>query len=302
MGLCEPPFWKDQTVLFKHFTLEYNPTCQHFIWNFIARLFLLSLFVGMIASVLGGLSAFVVVVLFGIITTAVIIGTSPYGFHWDEDTPKKRSHRKSHHKKSHHKKRHNRDDDSDSDSDDDEPRRHPPVKDKPYKDLPYIARMAPSGYIAPTKEHFVNGGSSMGSVQPHPPSGMVEVDAFPYSGPALPEYTPPTSRNLFMNVLLDEIKYNTGRPEAAPVVDPAVKQTLDDYFRIQWFSDPTDVFGKNQSQRQFVTQPSTTVPNDQGAFANWLYKIPGKTCKEGGRAACLSGTDGGPVPWLNQAS
>jgi hypothetical protein len=118
----------------------------------------------------------------------------------------------------------------------------------------------------------------------------------------LPDYTPPTARNLFMNVLLDEIKYNPGRPEAAPVDNPTVKQTMDDYFRVQWFSDPTDVFGKNQSQRQFVTQPSTTVPNDQGAFADWLYKIPGKTCKEGGREACLAGTDGGPIPWLNQAS
>jgi hypothetical protein len=33
-----------------------------------------------------------------------------------------------------------------------------------------------------------------------------------------------------------------------------------------------------------------------------LYKIPGKTCKEGGREACLAGTDGGPIPWLNMAS
>jgi hypothetical protein len=111
--------------------------------------------------------------------------------------------------------------------------------------------------------------------------------------------TLPSPRNPFMNVLIDEIKYNPDRPEAAAVDHPSVKQTLDDYFRIQWFSDPTDVFGKNQSQRQFVTQPSTTVPNDQGSFANWLYKIPGKTCKEGGREACLPGTDGSPVTWLN---
>ena len=76
--------------------------------------------------------------------------------------------------------------------------------------------------------------------------------------------------------------------------------TLDDYFRVHWFSDPTDVFGKNQNQRQFITQPSTTVPNDQGSFANWLYKIPGKTCKEGGY--CLAGTDGGLMPWLSHGS
>jgi hypothetical protein len=102
-----------------------------------------------------------------------------------------------------------------------------------------------------------------------------------------------------MNVLLDEYKYNPERPQAASVGNSAVKQTLDDYFRVQWFSDPTDVFGRNQSQRQFVTQPSTSIPNDRDSYQNWLYKIPGKTCKEGGRDACLAGTDGGPITWLN---
>jgi hypothetical protein len=105
-----------------------------------------------------------------------------------------------------------------------------------------------------------------------------------------------------MNILLDDIKYNPQRPAASHVDQPDVAQTMDDYFRIQWFSDPTDVFGKNQGQRQFITQPSTTVPNDQGSFADWLYKIPGKTCKEGGRAACQSGSDGGVLPWLSHSS
>jgi len=107
--------------------------------------------------------------------------------------------------------------------------------------------------------------------------------------------TEPTGKNPFMNVLLNEIKYNPTRPPAANA-DPVA---LDDFFRVQYTSDPTDVFGKTQSQRQFITMPSTTVPNDQGSFQNWLYKIPGKTCKEGGREACLPGTDGGKIPWLN---
>lgn len=252
---CEPPFWKDISVIFKDFNLQYVPNCEHSAWNFGVRIVILSLFVGMIASVLGGLPALFVSLLFGLITVFAIIITTPKkssSKNWDT-----------------------------------------------YHKLPYIANVDPSGFLAPIKESFVNGGSKPGSVQP---TGVVEVDAFPYSGPMLPDYTPPTSRNLFMNVLLDEIKYNPGRPEAAPVNNPAVKQTFDDYFRVQWFSDPTDVFGKNQSQRQFVTQPSTTVPNDQGAFADWLYRIPGKTCKEGGREACLAGTDGGPIPWLNMDS
>lgn len=163
-----------------------------------------------------------------------------------------------------------------------------------------------ASYVAPlaVSEHFVNGGSAPGSVQPVESKilGVEEIEAFPYSGQQLPDYTPPTSRNPFMNLLVDEYKYNPNRPEAAPIDDPTVKQTMDDYFRIQWYSDPTDVFGKNQGQRQFITQPSTTVPNDQGSFANWLYKIPGKTCKEGGRDACLAGTDGGALPWLNHSS
>ncbi len=265
---CELPFWRDFSVLFKDFNLQFKPNCPHSAWNFAARLILISLFIGMIASVLGGLPALAVTLIFGILTALAIIFTTKPESNYEIKYEEK--------------------------------------KWDTYHKLPYIANVDPDGYLAPLSgsevEGFVNGGSKQGSVQPYNPVGAVEIDAFPYSGPMLPDYTPPTARNLFMNVLLDEIKYNPGRPEAAPVDNPLVKQTMDDYFRVQWFSDPTDVFGKNQSQRQFVTQPSTTVPNDQGAFANWLYKIPGKTCKEGGREACLAGTDGGPIPWLNMDS
>lgn len=118
--------------------------------------------------------------------------------------------------------------------------------------------------------------------------------------PSFESETRPTGSNPFMNVLLDEIKYNPTRPSAADINSPSVNDTLDAFFRVQWSSDPTDVFGRNQSQRQFVAQPSTSIPNDAGSYQNWLYKIPGKTCKEGGREACLPGTDGGPVAWLNQ--
>jgi len=111
--------------------------------------------------------------------------------------------------------------------------------------------------------------------------------------------TLPSPRNPFMNVLNDEIKYNPHRPEAKSIEDPVVKATLDDFFRVNWYSDPTDVFGKSQSQRSFVTMPSTTVPSDRKSFQDWLYKIPGKTCKEGGREACLPGTEGGVLPWVN---
>jgi hypothetical protein len=111
--------------------------------------------------------------------------------------------------------------------------------------------------------------------------------------------TLPSARNPFMNVLLDEIKYHPKRPMAASIFDPSVKVALDDFFRTEFHRDPTDVFGRSQSQRQFIAMPSTSIPNDQKSYQEWLYKIPGKTCKEGGRAACLPGTDGGALPWLN---
>ena len=114
--------------------------------------------------------------------------------------------------------------------------------------------------------------------------------------------TYPNDKNPFMNVLVDEIKYNPKRAQAASVFDPSVNAKLDDFFKTQFVNDPTDVFGKSQSQRQFYTTPSTTVPNDQDSYQNWLYRIPGLTCKEGGREACYGGTEGAVVPYLNNAS
>ncbi len=107
------------------------------------------------------------------------------------------------------------------------------------------------------------------------------------------------SKNPFQNVLIDEIKYAPTRGAAADITTTGSKVALDEFFRVQWYSDPTDVFGKAQSQREFVSMPNTTIPNDQGSYQDWLYKIPGKTCKEGGAPNCYGGTNGGVLPWTN---
>lgn len=112
--------------------------------------------------------------------------------------------------------------------------------------------------------------------------------------------TYPTARNPFMNVLIDEIKYNPSRGAAESVFDPSVTVSLDQFFKTNFTNDPTDVFGRSQSQRQFYVTPSTTVPNDQESYQNWLYRIPGKTCKEGGN--CYGGTEGATIPWLNSSN
>lgn len=144
------------------------------------------------------------------------------------------------------------------------------------------------------KEPFVIG------PQPSAPNVIAEEQLFvTRPGVAVP-ITKPTASNPFMNVMLDELTYNPTRPAAEDVTSAKNANLLDDYFRVQWFSDPTDVFGRSQGQRQFYTMPSSSIPNDQGSYANWLYLIPGKTCKEGGSDACVPGTNGGVVPWLSQ--
>jgi len=108
-----------------------------------------------------------------------------------------------------------------------------------------------------------------------------------------------SARNPFDNVLVNEIQYSPTRGAAANITTTKAKIAMDDFFRVQWYSDPTDVFGKSQSQREFITMPSTTIPNDQDSYQKWLYKIPGKTCKEGNAEACYGGTNGAALPWLN---
>ena len=143
-----------------------------------------------------------------------------------------------------------------------------------------------------------NKGSSNGSSTGSMEKKTNPADVYDVIGGAAPA-TVPSAKNPFMNILIDEIKYNPTRPVAVSVLDPSVKVALDDFFRTEFYSDPTDVFGRSQSQREFVTMPSTSIPNDQASYQDWLYKIPGKTCKEGGREACLPGTDGGALPWMN---
>jgi hypothetical protein len=108
-----------------------------------------------------------------------------------------------------------------------------------------------------------------------------------------------SARNPFQNVMVDDYKYAPTRAAAPDMTTTESKIELDSMFRTQWYSDPTDVFGKSQSQRMFVTQPNTTVPNDQDSYQNWLYKVPGKTCKEGNYDACYGGSGGAVIPWLD---
>lgn len=106
--------------------------------------------------------------------------------------------------------------------------------------------------------------------------------------------TQPTAANPFMNVLLTEIGDNPMRPPAEN--GEFLKRQFSAVFQ-GVHGDPGDVFHKNQSQRIWAVQPITSIPNDQGSFQNWLYRTPGRTCKEGNTRACKAATEGGQLTW-----
>ena len=109
----------------------------------------------------------------------------------------------------------------------------------------------------------------------------------------------PKKDNPFMNPTLFD--YNSNKPQA-PKACPSynnvgVQRRVEELFNEDLYRDANDIFGKNNSQRQFYTVPGNQVPNDQGSFAQWLYGTP-PTCKEGNKLSCLSdmGNSGGAGP------
>jgi len=112
--------------------------------------------------------------------------------------------------------------------------------------------------------------------------------------------TGPTNNNPFMNVLINEIADYPKKPPAKYSASAPVKDTLDSRFKVSVYSDPGDVWNRNQGQRQFYTMPSTSIPNDRESYQNWLYRTPGKTCKEGNTSVCgTSGSGGSQYVYLN---
>lgn len=93
----------------------------------------------------------------------------------------------------------------------------------------------------------------------------------------------PTKNNPFMNILMSDYKYNTHKI-ACPITED-IKTEIKKNFNHNLYKDLSDIYENSNSQRQYYTNPSTTIPNDQSSFANWLYKVP-STCKAGNGNDC----------------
>lgn len=95
--------------------------------------------------------------------------------------------------------------------------------------------------------------------------------------------TEPTYNNPFMNVLLSDYNNNPNRPPAcqsySTLTHNGVADDIEEKFSYNLYNDVGSLYGKNNSQRQYYTMPSTTIPNAQTEFAQWLYG-DAKSCKD----------------------
>lgn len=114
-----------------------------------------------------------------------------------------------------------------------------------------------------------------------------------------PNFTKPTKENPLMNVLIPEVQDNPQRLSAEPSYDPKVDKVINEKtqdFVVEQFNDDPKIrellFGDmvesvvfDNSMRNFYSTPATTVPNDQGAFAQFCYGEQ-ISCKENNGLAC----------------
>ena len=101
------------------------------------------------------------------------------------------------------------------------------------------------------------------------------------------EFTMPTKKNPFINVLIGEYKENPKRKPAAPiyneeVLDDATKKSRKDE---RLYKNLGDNLTFQNSLRNFYSTANTSIPNNQKDFANFCYgNMP--SCKEGDEFMC----------------
>jgi hypothetical protein len=85
-----------------------------------------------------------------------------------------------------------------------------------------------------------------------------------------------TAENPFGNMLLTDISDRPDRPPACAYDD--MKDDIEKNFEVGLFQNSTDLFKKENSQRQYYTMPVSTTLPDTYAFAQFLYGNA-KNCK-----------------------
>lgn len=102
----------------------------------------------------------------------------------------------------------------------------------------------------------------------------------------------PNKDNPFMNTMFFDVAADKELPKSCTSYDnKGIQRKIENEFDKGLYKNYTDIFGKENSQRQFFSVPGREGIPDQSSFAKWCYRTP-DTCKEGNRIACLSVGDG----------
>tara|TARA_Y100000389_G_scaffold172315_1_gene180652 strand:+ start:188 stop:865 length:678 start_codon:yes stop_codon:yes gene_type:complete len=103
----------------------------------------------------------------------------------------------------------------------------------------------------------------------------------------------PTKNNPFMNPTIMDYGIENVKPACPSYNNKGIQKNIEKNFDEGLFRDVSDIFGKNNSQRQFYNVAQRGTIPDQGAFAQWLYgSLP--TCKEGNGLQCAANQAGVP--------
>ena len=114
----------------------------------------------------------------------------------------------------------------------------------------------------------------------------------------------PSPENPLSNVLLPDYDFNPNKKPAPPTFSETTKTAILDNAKQlvadvnpgqpdivdKLFANLGDQLNFEQSMQQFVSNPSTTIPNDQTAFAEFCYGSM-ISCKEGNEFACARNLD-----------
>jgi Family of unknown function (DUF5762) len=113
----------------------------------------------------------------------------------------------------------------------------------------------------------------------------------------------PSPSNPFSNVMMSDYDYNPNKLPAPPASNPIVQDLITTNAKRlvqeanpgqpdidqKLFRDVNDQIDFEHSMRPFHSNPITTIPNDQGAFAEFCYGSM-ISCKEGNLFACARNT------------
>lgn len=97
----------------------------------------------------------------------------------------------------------------------------------------------------------------------------------------------PSKNNPMGNVLVSDYVLNPQRPPACSITRHAIKARAERIMN-SLYKDVDDIWSARTSTRSFYQTPIQTIPNNQTEFAEWCYKPPKKTCKEGAGSVCYN--------------